>query len=124
MQQALHPYLPEHMRNKEAVVRMVSSPEYRQMLETMMQASPAMEQIMNNLDWDEAQLATDLTLEEKTERIMNDPELLQSFTNPDVLDALKDVKDNPANIEKYIGDREIMAVYAKMSERSSLPPDS
>lgn len=38
MQQALYAYLPDHMHNKEAVVRMVSSPEYRQMLESMMQA--------------------------------------------------------------------------------------
>lgn len=119
MQQALFAYLPEGMRNKESVIRMVGSPEYRTMLESMMQASPAMREIMDNLDWEAPELATDLSLEEKTERIMNDPELLQTFTNPDVLDALKDVKENPTNIEKYLGDPEVMGVYAKMSARSS-----
>jgi hypothetical protein len=37
MQQALFAYLPEGMRNKESVIRMVGSPEYRTMLESMMQ---------------------------------------------------------------------------------------
>lgn len=43
MQQALYAYIPDDMHNKEAVVRMVSSPEYRQMLESMMQ-------VQSNLD--------------------------------------------------------------------------
>lgn len=123
LQKMLYPYLPEPMRNPETFKWMLSNPEYRQQLETMMAqqgANPAMNDLINNFSYDSPELKEQLesigmTPDEVLQKIMADPELAMSFSKPEVQEAIMDVTQNQMNITKYANNPEIMAVFNKMS---------
>ena len=48
-------------------------------------------------------------------KIMQDPELAQSFQNPKVQQAVMDCSTNPMNITKYQDDPEIMSTFEKLA---------
>lgn len=121
MQKLLYPYLPEPMRNKETFEWMLTNPEYRKQLETMMasQQNPAMEQMMSEFDYDNPAMKEQLAQAGMTpdgimKMIMSDPDLAKSFNNPEVQAAIMDVSQNQMNIAKYANNPEVMTVFNKM----------
>jgi hypothetical protein len=124
LQKMLYPYLPEPMRNPETFKWMLSNPEYRQQLETMMEqqqgSNPAMNDLINNFNYDSPELREQLdtigmTPDEVLQKIMAEPELAQAFSKPEVQAAIVDVTKDQMNITKYANNPEIMAVFNKMS---------
>merc|ERR1719276_134784 len=45
---------------------------------------------------------------------MKDPELMQAMQDPEIAAALMDLKSNPGNIAKYMGNPKIMNIFMKL----------
>ncbi|KAK9817837.1 hypothetical protein WJX72_002915 [[Myrmecia] bisecta] len=126
MQELLYPYLPEPMRNPQTFDWMMSNPQYREQLETMMEQqgmdmNPEMLSMMEKMDYNSDEMTSQLgemglTPNDVISKIMSEPELAQAFSKPNVQKAIMDITQNPANISKYVSDPEVMLVFGKMTE--------
>lgn len=54
--------------------------------------------------------------------LFTDPELLNAMKDPEVMAAFQDVAQNPANISKYQNNPKIMALVTKLSAKFGAPP--
>eukprot|EP00897_Mesotaenium_endlicherianum_P001740 jgi/Mesen1/1594/ME000134S00716 len=57
-----------------------------------------------------------MTPQQVVTKIMANPEVAVAFQNPRVQAAILDCSTNPANISKYIADKEVMDVFNKITE--------
>ncbi|KAF8380461.1 hypothetical protein HHK36_027947 [Tetracentron sinense] len=54
-------------------------------------------------------------------KILNDPELMAAFKDPEVMDALQDVMKNPANLAKHKANPKVAPIIAKMLSKFAGP---
>lgn len=126
MQKMLYPYLPEPMRNPETFEWMLSNPEYRQQLESMLMqqagasGSPAMAEMMAGMDMSPEKMqaqfdALGMTPDQFISKVMSDPDLAGMMTNPKIMAAIAECTKNPMAIFNYQNDPEVLRVFEKMS---------
>jgi len=53
--------------------------------------------------------------------LLNDPEMMAAFSDPEVATAFKDISSNPANIMKYQNNPKVMALVTKMASKMGGP---
>ncbi|GKV47072.1 hypothetical protein SLEP1_g54007 [Rubroshorea leprosula] len=128
VQKMVFPYLPEEMRNPDTFKWMLQNPMYRQQLQDMLKNmggsaewdNRMMESLKNfDLSSPEVKQQFDqigLTPEEVISKIMANPDVAMAFQNPRVQQAIMDCSQNPMSIAKYQNDKEVMDVFAKISE--------
>ena len=49
-------------------------------------------------------------------KLMNEPEVVAMMQKPNVMQAVVDLQQNPANMSKYVNDPEVMQFMMKMNE--------
>ncbi|KAK4795940.1 hypothetical protein SAY86_028266 [Trapa natans] len=54
-------------------------------------------------------------------KILNDPDLMSAFKNPEIMAALQDVMKNPANLAKHQANPKVASVIAKMMSKFAGP---
>lgn len=126
MQKLMYPYLPEFMRNPETFEMLLSNPQYKDQLKGIMKqmkeggmgaggpGGMSMPDI-NSPEVQEQFAQMGMKPEDVLTKIMQDPELAQSFQNPKVQQAVMDCSTNPMNITKYQDDPEIMSTFEKLA---------
>ncbi|XP_042467816.1 protein TIC 40, chloroplastic-like isoform X2 [Zingiber officinale] len=128
VQKMVYPYLPEEMRNPETFKWMMQNPQFRQQMQDMLNNMGGNNEWDNrltdslknfNLNSPEVKQQFEqigLTPEEVISKIMANPDVAMAFQNPKVQAAILDCSQNPLSIAKYQNDKEIMDVFAKISE--------
>ncbi|CAH9112924.1 unnamed protein product [Cuscuta europaea] len=128
LQKMIYPSLPVEMRNPETIKWMLQNPQYRQQLEDMLA------NMGGNQGWDSRTISNlknfDLnnpdvkqqfdqigtTPEDAISKIMANPDIAMAFQKPKIQAAIMDLSQNPYNIDKYLGDQEIMHVFDRLSQ--------
>ncbi|CAH9082437.1 unnamed protein product [Cuscuta epithymum] len=128
LQKMIYPSLPDEMRNPETMKWILQNPQYRQQLEDMLANMGGHQgwdsrtiNTMKNFDLNNPDVKQQFdqigtTPEDAISKIMANPDIAMAFQKPKIQAAIMDLSQNPYNIDKYLGDQEIMHVFDRLSQ--------
>jgi hypothetical protein len=126
MLKMLYPTLPEAFRSPEKVKWLLSQPGAKQQMEAMLAGGaagmpPVTADAIRNFDVNSPEVKAQfeqmgMTPEEMMTKVMSNPRLMELMMKPKVMAAIMDLQTNPANIQKYLNEPEVMGAFTELTE--------
>lgn len=120
MLNALYPFLPKEMRNKETCAEIFSDPKFQDLLEGIIEKehqNPIMQRLSQQLDFEEELGQLDrmgAKLNDVAQQMDGDPELSETLSNPVVQQAILEVSQDQENLARYVDNPEVMGAFNKI----------
>ena len=125
MLKMLYPTLPEAFRSPEKVKWLLSQPGAKQQMEAMLAGGaagmpPVTAEAIRNFDVNSPEVKAQfeqmgMTPEEMMTKVMSNPRLMELMMKPKVMAAIMDLQNNPANIQKYLNEPEVMNAFTELT---------